>query len=84
MAGDGNGAVNGANGVEDVFKQDKDKGRVAVHTFDPNASPAQKAAAAGKGKEQLKGVQQKSEQGGERGHFQTLFCNSAIVSHISP
>ncbi|KAE9395950.1 hypothetical protein BT96DRAFT_958377 [Gymnopus androsaceus JB14] len=66
MAGDGNGAVNGANGVEDVFKQDKDKGRVAVHTFDPDASPAQKAAAAGKGKEQLKGVQQKSEQGGER------------------
>lgn len=66
MAGDGNGAVNGA---EDVLKQDATKGHVAVHTFDPEASPAQKAAAAGKGKDKLQSVQQSPEQGGERGQF---------------
>ena len=64
--GDGNGTLNGS-GVEDQLKQDASKGRVAVHTFDPDASPAQKAAAAGKGKEQLKGVQRKSEEGLDRG-----------------
>lgn len=64
MAALGNGAVNGA---EDALKHDAGKGRVAVHTFDPEASPAQKAAAAGKGKDQLKSVQQSPEQGGERG-----------------
>ncbi|KAJ3718444.1 C2 domain-containing protein [Lentinula raphanica] len=63
MPGDGNGT---ANGAEDQLKYDAAKGRVAVHTFDPDASPAQKAAAAGKAKDQLKGVQQKSDEGGER------------------
>lgn len=37
-------------------------GRVAVHTFDENASPEQKAAQAGKARDQLKSVQNKDEQ----------------------
>ncbi|OCH88587.1 tricalbin [Obba rivulosa] len=37
-----------------VLEGDAAKNRVAVHTFDPDASPEQKAAAAGKGKEKLK------------------------------
>lgn len=33
-----------------------DAAKTRVHTFDPNASPQEKAAAAGKGREQLKRV----------------------------
>ena len=45
---------------------DAAKGRVAVHTFDPDASPQEKAAAAGKGRENLKSVAEKAD-AGERG-----------------
>ncbi|KAJ3886025.1 C2 domain-containing protein [Lentinula edodes] len=79
MAGDGNGAVNGA---EDQLKHDAAKGRVAVHNFDPDASPAQKAAAAGKAKDQLKGVQQKSDEGGER-EVQIDHGNSNVIPTIN-
>lgn len=37
-----------------LLQADAAKGRVAVHTFDPNATPQEKAAAAGKGSERLK------------------------------
>lgn len=37
-----------------IVSQDVSKGRVAVHTFDPDASPQEKAAAAGRAKENLK------------------------------
>lgn len=39
-----------------ILHQDAAKNRVAVHSFDPNATPEQKAAAAGKGREKLKKV----------------------------
>ncbi|EMD41578.1 hypothetical protein CERSUDRAFT_110127 [Gelatoporia subvermispora B] len=38
-----------------IVESDVAKNRVAVHTFDPNASPEEKAAAAGAGKDKLKG-----------------------------
>ncbi|KAF9026598.1 C2 domain-containing protein [Rhodocollybia butyracea] len=67
MAGDDSNGASGTNGnVADVLAHDAANGRVAVHTFDPDASPAQKAAAAGKGKDQLKSVQRNSEEKGER------------------
>ena len=37
-----------------IVSQDASKGRVAVHTFDPDATPQEKAAAAGRAKENLK------------------------------
>lgn len=39
-----------------IVKADVDKNRVAVHTFDPNATPQEKAAAAGQQKDKLKSV----------------------------
>jgi len=39
--------------VDDIMNGDAAKNRVAVHTFDPEASPQEKAAAAGKHKDKL-------------------------------
>ncbi|KAJ7071483.1 C2 domain-containing protein [Mycena amicta] len=47
---------NGQNGAP----LDDANGRVAVHSFDPEASPAEKGAAAGKARDQLKSVKQDS------------------------
>ncbi|KAF5384758.1 hypothetical protein D9757_006278 [Collybiopsis confluens] len=81
---DGNGAQDGATAaaVDDVFKDDASKGRVAVHTFDPEASPAQKAAGAAKAKENLKGIKPKSEHDGER-EVQIDLGNSNVIPTIN-
>ncbi|KAF5356241.1 hypothetical protein D9756_004179 [Leucocoprinus leucothites] len=42
--------------LDAILKQDADRNRVPVHTFDPNASPQEKAAAAGKARDQLQSV----------------------------
>jgi hypothetical protein len=39
--------------ANDIVQNDASRGNVAVHTFDPDASPAEKAAAAGKAGKQL-------------------------------
>ena len=44
--------------ARDTFLNDKSKG-VAVHSFDPDASPKEKAAAAGKARDQLKDIRPK-------------------------
>lgn len=36
-----------------ILSQDASKGRVAVHTFDPDAPPEEKGAAAGRAKDKL-------------------------------
>ena len=54
-------ATNAQQQVNGLVQQDREKNRVAVHTFDPNSTPEQKAAAAGKGSDQLKSAK-KSEQ----------------------
>ncbi|CAL1696266.1 unnamed protein product [Somion occarium] len=43
--------------VNGIVQQDAAKDRVAVHTFDPDATPNEKAASAGKNIDQLKSVQ---------------------------
>ncbi|KAJ7462762.1 C2 domain-containing protein [Mycena galericulata] len=53
MATNGNAA---AHKQADAIMQDSANGRVAVHSFDPEASPSQKGAAAGKARDQLKSV----------------------------
>ncbi|KAJ3567153.1 hypothetical protein NP233_g6551 [Leucocoprinus birnbaumii] len=42
--------------LDALLKQDADRNRVPVHTFDPDASPQEKAAAAGKARDQLQSV----------------------------
>lgn len=42
--------------ANDILRADAKKGNMTVHTFDPDATPEQKAAAAGKGRDQLKSV----------------------------
>jgi hypothetical protein len=42
--------------LDAILKQDAHNNRVPVHTFDPNASPEEKAAAAGKARDQLKSI----------------------------
>ena len=44
--------------VQEAFRNDQAKG-VPVHTFDPDATPQEKAAAAGKARDQLKDVRSK-------------------------
>jgi type IV pilus biogenesis protein CpaD/CtpE len=39
-----------------IVKEDLTKDRVALHVFDPDASPQQKGAAAGKARDQVKSV----------------------------
>lgn len=55
----------GEETVNGLLKKDEAKG-AAVHSFDPNATPAEKAAAAGKGRDQLKSVKNQAEGGGQR------------------
>lgn len=45
-----------ATQANDILREDAKKGNTTVHTFDPDATPEQKAAAAGKGRDQLKSV----------------------------
>lgn len=53
--------------VNGLVQKDQQKNSVAVHSFDPNASPAEKAAAAGKGRDQLKSVKTEEPNAGGKG-----------------
>lgn len=59
-----NGLHNGQAEANGIMQQDADKGRVAVHTFDPTATPAEKGAAAGKDRDQLKSANTQEGAGG--------------------
>lgn len=59
---------NGQAALDAALKKDADKG-AAVHSFDPEASPAQKGAAAGKARDQLKSVKASSGPNVERGLY---------------
>jgi hypothetical protein len=55
-----------------IIQQDKQKESVAVHSFDPNATPEQKAAAAGKGRNQIESASDNGPGGkGESGSCAT-------------
>ena len=74
------GAQRQLNGL---IQDDRQKNTVAVHAFDPDASPEEKAAAAGKGRDQLKSVASKNEdRTGGRGLFlslpENLLCDAAL------
>jgi hypothetical protein len=46
-------AIHAHGQANDIVQNDASRGNVAVHSFDPDASPAEKAAAAGKARKQL-------------------------------
>ena len=52
--------------VNGIVEKDAAKGRVPVHTFDPDASPQAKAAAAGKEKHKL-GIENDDVKSGGKG-----------------
>ncbi|KAJ7456618.1 C2 domain-containing protein [Mycena latifolia] len=58
-----NGSAPDAQQQADALMQDSAKGRVAVHSFDPEAPPSEKGAAAGKARDQLKSVKNDSGPG---------------------
>jgi hypothetical protein len=54
--------------------QAESKGRVAVHKFDPDAPPAEKAAVAGKARDQVKSKTDGATHEGERGMWYLFRC----------
>ena len=55
--------------VNDIVQQDAAKNRVAVHTFDADATPQQKAASAAKNEDQLKSITQNGDSPGGKGMY---------------
>ena len=61
--------------VNDIVQQDAAKNRVAVHTFDADATPQQKSASAAKNEDQLKSITQNGDSPGGKGMYSTLSSN---------
>jgi hypothetical protein len=76
-----NGLLGPNDSLNTVLHNDSPSPNVAVHTFDPEASPAQKGAVAGKGKENLKDVRQTPDGEGEKGPF---FLSCSVFSALNP
>ena len=62
--------------VNGIINEDRSKNRVAVHTFDPEAPPQEKGAAAGKARDQVKSVNQDQNGHGAKG------LSLSIASHF--
>lgn len=77
--------------VNGIVEQDAAKGRVPVHTFDPDASPESKAADAGKQKQKL-GIDRDDVKTGGKGECIYILDYStaasvrrkSALSHIRP
>ncbi len=67
-----------------ALQNDVEKGSLPLHSFDPDASPAQKAAQVAKGKDQKIGSIKKQEKQAERGSFAVIcsFCISPAVGEV--
>jgi len=66
--------------AREMFRTDQDKG-AAVHSFDPDASPEEKAATAGKARDQLKDI---SSKGKGRDTAQGSSTNVSESDQVSP
>ena len=62
-----------------LLAQDREKQSVAVHSFDPDATPAQKAAAAGKGRSQLTNGNSKDDSPGGKGECALRFVLTSLA-----
>lgn len=71
-----NGRTNGVNRAEVEAKSERaeDKG-VPTHRFDPDASPQEKAAQAGKGREKLDSVRPKQEESRGMSLFYPIYAH---------
>ena len=69
-------AIRAHGKAHDILQNDASRGNVAVHTFDPDAPPAEKAAAAGKAKAQLTSAIPAKTSDGGRGQ-RSLYVFSA-------
>jgi len=59
--------------ADDILQKDAVRANVPVHSFDPDASPAQKAAVAGKASSQLDGIAAGKPKDGGRGWASSLW-----------
>jgi predicted protein tyrosine phosphatase len=91
--GNGDAATNPSNSIGSAaaiaaealaLQNDVEKGDSPLHRFDPDASPAQKAAQVAKGKDQKVGSIKKQEKQTERGSFAVIcsFCISPAVEEV--
>lgn len=82
MASNGSPITNGdspqSNGLT---ANDQAQGRVAVHSFNPDASPSEKGAAAGKGRDQLKSANAQPG-AGEKGPFSHVFFQYSLLNTL--
>lgn len=69
-------AHNGEAQLNGLIQDDQQKQAVTVHTFDPNATPEQKGAAAGKGRSQIAAGKDSDDAGG-KGEFDLYFVIKA-------
>ncbi|KAF7437156.1 hypothetical protein PC9H_003992 [Pleurotus ostreatus] len=64
-----NGNANQQAAVNGLLERDSNNGRVAVHQFDPDATPAEKAASAGKSRDKLKSANDQPGAGEQEVHI---------------
>ena len=67
-------AIRAHSQANDIVQNDASRGNVAVHSFDPDASPAEKAAAAGKAGKQLTSTLPAKPTEGGRGKPLRFMC----------
>jgi hypothetical protein len=76
-------AIRAHGQANDIVQNDASRGNVAVHSFDPDASPAEKAAAAGKaGKELTSTLPAKPTEGGRGQPFLYVLPTSCRVGSL--
>ena len=72
--------TNAQDKLNDIVKEDEAKHRVAVHTFDPDASPQEKGASAGKARDKVKSVAARDQDGpGAKGL--SVLSSLSVVAH---
>ena len=78
-------AIRAQGQANDIVQNDASRGNVAVHSFDPDASPAEKAAAAGKARNQLTSTlpaKPKPAESGRGQHFLYVLPASCRVGSL--
>ena len=78
-----NGHANGVNRAQAdaKFQHAEDMG-VPTHRFDPDASPQEKAAQAGKGREKLDSVKPKEEESRGMSLFHSVYAHCSPAAHF--
>ncbi|KDQ54885.1 hypothetical protein JAAARDRAFT_37997 [Jaapia argillacea MUCL 33604] len=66
--------------VNGIVQRDAAQGSVPVHTFDPNSTPQEKAAAAGKARDQLKPISQKDPKATAGGQEVAIDTGTTMVT----